>query len=184
MHQIAGVATQLKEAMTPEFKQYVKQVRANCVAMCSKLTSYGYSIATGGSDNHLILWDLKPQGTNGSKIQTICDACNITLNKNAVLGDRSALTPGGVRIGTPALTTRGLDEAAFVKVAEFLHEAVTLAIKIQGSAPKITMKEFTAAVEASAEVKDLKFAVQSFITQYPMPGFDTATMRYKTVVHE
>jgi glycine hydroxymethyltransferase len=184
MHQIAGVATQLKEVMTPEFKQYAKQVRANAAALADKLSSLGYSIATGGTENHLVLWDLKPQGTNGSKIQTICDACNITLNKNAVLGDRSALTPGGVRIGAPALTTRGLNQDGFVKVAEFLHQAVQIALKIQGSAAKITMKDFTEAVNKSAEVKDLKFAVQSFITQYPMPGFDTSTMRYKHVVHE
>merc|ERR1719331_1099753 len=184
MHQIAGVATQLKEVMTPEFKQYAKQVRANAAALADELSSLGYSIATGGTENHLVLWDLKPQGTNGSKIQTICDACNITLNKNAVLGDRSALTPGGVRIGAPALTTRGLNQDGFVKVAEFLHQAVQIALKIQGSAAKITMKDFTEAVNKSAEVKDLKFAVQSFITQYPMPGFDTSTMRYKHVVHE
>jgi glycine hydroxymethyltransferase len=184
MHQIAGVATQLKEVMTPEFKEYAKQVKANAAALADKLTSLGYTIATGGTENHLVLWDLKPQGTNGSKIQTVCDACNITLNKNAVLGDRSALTPGGVRIGAPALTTRGLKEDGFIKVAEFLHNAVQIALKIQGSAPKITMKEFTDAVNKSPEVKDLKFAVQTFITQYPMPGFDTATMRYKTVVHE
>lgn len=184
MHQIAGVATQLKEVATPEFKQYSKQVRANCRAMAAKLMELGYSIATGGTDNHLILWDLKPQGTNGSRIQTICDACSITLNKNAVLGDRSALTPGGVRIGAPALTTRGLDEAGFVKVAEFLHQAVSLALQISNSGAKMTMKEFEVAVKESAEVKDLKFAVQTFITQYPMPGFDTATMKYKTVIHE
>ena len=59
------------------------------------------------TDNHLVLWDLKPQNLTGSKMQTVCDHCSITLNKNAVLGDKSALTPGGVRVGTPALTTRG-----------------------------------------------------------------------------
>lgn len=99
VHQIAGVATQLKEVMTPEFKEYARQVRANACALGEKLSSLGYTIATGGTDNHLVLWDLKPQSLNGAKLQTVCDNCSITLNKNAVLGDRSALTPGGVRIG-------------------------------------------------------------------------------------
>jgi glycine hydroxymethyltransferase len=94
-HQIAGIATQLKEVATEEFKQYSKQVRANARALADQLkTKYGYTLATGGTDNHLVLWDLKPQGLNGAKMQTVCDNCSITLNKNAVLGDRSALTPG------------------------------------------------------------------------------------------
>jgi len=179
MHQIAGVATQLKEVATPEFKEYARQVRANATALGSKLISLGYTIATGGTDNHLVLWDLKPQNLNGAKMQTVCDNCSITLNKNAVLGDRSALTPGGVRIGAPALTTRGLKEEGFVKVAEFLHQAVCIALKIQES--NKTMKDFEAAVKASPEVKALKFAVQSYITQFPMPGFDVATMRYRSI---
>ena len=102
MHQIAGIATQLKEVNTPEFKAYSVQVRANASALANKLISLGYTIATGGTENHLVLWDLKPQQLNGSKVQTVCDNCSITLNKNAVLGDKSALTPGGVRIGKRA----------------------------------------------------------------------------------
>jgi glycine hydroxymethyltransferase len=122
---------------------------------------------------------LKPQGLNGAKMQTVCDNCSITLNKNTVLGDKSALTPGGVRIGAPALTTRGLKEAEFRQVADFLHEAVKIALKIQTTAK--TMKEFEAAVVASADVKSLKTAVQTFITKFPMPGFDVETMKYKEI---
>jgi glycine hydroxymethyltransferase len=178
VHQIAGVATQLKEVATESFKEYCAQVRANARALADQLTSvHGYTLATGGTDNHLILWDLKPQGLNGSKMQTLCDNCAITLNKNAVLGDRSALTPGGVRIGAPALTTRGLKEVHFRQVADFLHQAVQISLSIQASTK--TMKEFEAAVKSSPEVKALKLAVSSFITQFPMPGFDVATMRYK-----
>ena len=179
-HQIAAVATQLKEVATPAFKAYSRQVRANAQAAADQLvTKHGYTLATGGTDNHLILWDLKPQGLSGSKMQTICDHASITLNKNAVLGDRSALTPGGVRIGSPALTTRGLNEADFRQVADFLHTAVQIALKIQETTK--TMKEFEAAVKASAEVKALRKAVQHFITRFPMPGFDVASMRYKTL---
>merc|ERR1712115_761888 len=137
-HQIAGVATQFKEVMSPEFKEYAVQVRKNAKAVGAKLISLGYSIATGGTDNHLILWDLKPQKITGSKFEKICDAVSITLNKNCVPGDRSAVTPGGVRIGAPALTTRKFVEKDFEQVAVFLHEALQVALKIQEeSGPKL-----------------------------------------------
>lgn len=179
VHQIAGIATQLKEVNSPAFKEYAKQVRANAQAMAGQLTKLGYTLATGGTENHLVLWDLKPQSLNGAKMQTVCDNCSITLNKNAVLGDKSALFPGGVRVGACALTTRGLKEADFAKVADFLAEAANIALKIQVTAK--AGKEFEAAVKASPDVKALKVAVQTFITKFPMPGFDVETMRYKHI---
>merc|ERR1719410_331268 len=130
-HQIAGIATQLKEVCTPEFKVYSQQVKANASALAEKLQSKGYKMATGGTENHLVLWDLKPQGITGSKYEKICDAVCITLIKNCVPGDRSAVTPGGVRIGAPALTTRKFVEKDFEKVGEFLDKALKLALSIQ-----------------------------------------------------
>ena len=179
-HQIAGVATQLKEVMTPAFVQYSKQVRANAKAIAAKLVSYGYSLATGGTDNHLVLWDLKPQGITGSKFEKICDAICITLNKNCVPGDRSAITPGGVRIGTPALTTRGFTEADFEQVATFLHEGLLIALEIQQeSGPKL--KDFVALMDSNEKIAALKLKVNEFATQFPMPGFDVNEMRNKTL---
>lgn len=181
VHQIAGVATQLKEVATPYFKEYSHQVVMNAQALADQLTSkYGYTLATGGTENHLVLWDLKPQGITGSKMQTVCDNCSITLNKNAVLGDKSALTPGGVRIGTPALTTRGLDEAGFRYVGDLLHRAVQIAIETQKTSGT-KLKDFEAAVKVAPEVKALKKDCQAFITKFPMPGFDVETMKYKTI---
>jgi glycine hydroxymethyltransferase len=181
MHQIAGIATQLKEVCSPDFKEYSHQVVLNCQALADQLTNvHKYTLATGGTDNHLVLWDLKPQNLTGSKMQTICDFCAITLNKNAVLGDKSALTPGGVRIGTPALTTRGLKEVEFRQVADFLHRAVQIALKLQETSGKL-LKDFENALEKSAEAKALKHDVQAFITQFPMPGFDVTTMKYRTI---
>lgn len=98
-HQIAAVATQLKEVATPEFKQYAQQVRANAKALAERLKEKGYKLVTDGTENHLVLWDLRPQGVTGSKIEFLCDKANITINKNAVNGDKSALSPGGVRLG-------------------------------------------------------------------------------------
>eukprot|EP01041_Mallomonas_annulata_P001115 gene1115-2174_t len=180
VHQIAGVATQLKEVATDSFKEYAKQVRLNAKALGEQLVSHGYTLATGGTDNHLVLWDLRPQGLNGAKMQVMCDNCSITLNKNAVPGDRSALSPGGVRVGACALTTRGLNEADFRKIADFLHQAVQLALGIQTSVGTLT-KNYDPAVKASADVKALRIAVQTFITAFPMPGFDATTMRYKSI---
>lgn len=177
-HQIAGVATQLKEVMTPEFKQYIQQVKKNASALADKLTSMGYKIATGGTENHLVLWDLKPQKITGSKFEKTCDAVNITLNKNCVPGDRSAVTPGGVRIGAPALTTRKMVEADFEKIAEFLVRALNISLAIQvKSGPKL--KDFVAILnEENADVEALRAEVNAFATSFPMPGFDPSSMKY------
>ena len=177
-HQIAGVATQLKEVCTPEFKQYSQQVKANAQALANKLTSLGYKIASGGTENHLVLWDLKPQGLTGSKYEKTCDAVCITLNKNCVPGDRSAVTPGGVRIGAPALTTRKMDEGDFEQIAQFLHEALQISLKIQEkTGPKL--KDFVPALENNEEVKALRAKVNAFATTFPMPGFDPKEMKYQ-----
>lgn len=177
-HQIAGVATQLKEVATPEFKLYSAQVMSNAKALADKLTSMGYSMASGGTENHLVLWDLKPIGLTGSKFEKICDAVSITLNKNCVPGDRSAITPGGVRIGTPALTTRTMAESDFEQIAQFLHEACQLALKIQeASGPKL--KDFILAFDGNTDILNLKKKVHEFATTFPMPGFDPKTMKYK-----
>lgn len=180
VHQIAAIATQLKDVMSDEFKAYARQIRANSRALGEALMSKGYVLSTGGTQNHLLLWDLRPAGLTGSKMQTICDACGITLNKNTVPGDVSALTPGGVRIGSPALTTRGLKEEHFQQVAEFLHQAVLVATEIQKTTGK-TLNAFKEAVEHNQEVKDIRRAVMVFITQFPMPGFDVETMKYKSL---
>ena len=181
VHQIAGIATQLKEVNTESFKQYAKQVRANAAALGDQLTKvHGYTLATGGTENHLVLWDLKPQNLTGSKMQTVCDNCSITLNKNAVLGDKSALTPGGVRLGACALTTRGFNEDHFRQVADFLHQAVQISLNLQATSGKL-LKDFEIAVKVSPEVKALRMAVQKFVTQFPMPGFDHSSMKYKEI---
>jgi len=179
-HQIAGVATQLKEAMTPEFKVYSKQVKLNAAALGAKLVSLGYTLATGGTDNHLILWDLKPQGITGSKFEKVCDAVCITLNKNCVPGDKSAVTPGGVRIGAPALTTRKMVESDFEQIGVFLDAALKIALKLQEkSGPKL--KDFVALLDGNEEIEALKVEVNKFATSFPMPGFDPTTMKYNTI---
>merc|ERR1712194_248037 len=171
-HQIAGVATQLKEVMGDEFKVYSQQVKANAAALANRLqTKYGYKMASGGTENHLVLWDLKPKGITGSKYEKACDHVCITLNKNCVPGDRSAVTPGGVRIGAPALTTRKLVESDFEKVGDFLDKALKLALSIQEkSGPKL--KDFVKLMNVSEEAVALKKEIEDFAIGFPMPGFD------------
>jgi len=170
-HQIAGVATQLKEVMTEEFKDYSVQVIKNAQALAATLVSKGYKLATGGTENHLVLWDLKPCKITGSKFEKMCDHVCITLNKNCVPGDRSAVTPGGVRIGAPALTTRKLVESDFEKVGDFLDKALKLALSIQEkSGPKL--KDFVKLMNVSEEAVALKKEIEDFAIGFPMPGFD------------
>lgn len=82
-------------------------MKKNAKALAEELMNRGHKLITNGTDNHLLLLDVRPHGLTGSKLEKACDAVHITLNKNTIIGDKSAMTPGGVRIGTPAVTTRG-----------------------------------------------------------------------------
>ena len=117
-HIIAAKAICLKEAMQPEFKEYAANVVSNAKVMASALLEEGFDLVTGGTDNHLMLADLRPMGITGKELQTRCDANHITLNKNAIPGDpeRPSVT-SGVRIGTAAVTTRGLGGEEMKKIA-------------------------------------------------------------------
>ena len=168
---IAAIAVALKQAASPEFKLYAQQIRKNAVALGDRLKEHGYKLVTNGTANHLVLWDLRPNGLTGSKMEKICDALNITLNKNAVHGDVSALTPGGVRVGLNPLTSRSAKEQESIQVADFLHEAVQIALNIQKTSGKM-MKEFVLALEGNKEIEDLRKRVTAFARSLPMPGFD------------
>jgi glycine hydroxymethyltransferase len=179
-HQIAAVATQLKEVMTPEFKVYVQQVKKNAAALGAYLQSKGHVMCTGGTDNHMIVWDLRPHGLTGSKFQTITDRCHITLNKNCVPGDRSAHSPSGCRIGANALTTRGFKEAEFEKVGDLLIRCLELALKIQSESGK-QLVDFVAKLDGNPEIEAIKAEVFALATQFPMPGFDINDLKFKSV---
>ena len=169
------MAVALRAAATPEFKEYQKQVIANARALAGRLQSLGYTIVSGGTDNHLILVDLKPSGIDGARVQTVLDLVSITLNKNSVPGDSSAVVPGGIRVGTPALTTRGFREADFERVAEFIDRGVKIALDLKASTPApAKLKEYIAHANgtgaAREDVKQLKKEVEEFATSFPMPG--------------
>ena len=183
-HQIAGLAVQLKEVQSKAFEEYSKQVVSNAKVLAEALMERGYKLATGGTDNHLVLWDLRPTGFSGSKAQLLYDKCAITLNKNAVHGDKSAMNPGGVRLGSPALTSRGFVESDFVQVAEFLHRGLQIGLEIQ----KVTGKklvDFTPALSSNRALEDLRREVEEFADRFDMPGNGTDILaREQSLVQE
>jgi glycine hydroxymethyltransferase len=107
-HTISALATALKQALTPEYKDYQFQVIKNCKSLAAALQSKGYNLVGGGTDNHLVLVDLKKSraGLDGARVERVLELVNIAANKNTIPGDVSAMTPGGIRMGTPALTSR------------------------------------------------------------------------------
>merc|ERR1712007_106135 len=157
-HQIGALAAQLLEVSTPDFVEYSKKVVSNAQALAAELMSKGHKLASDGTDNHLVLWDLRPHGLTGSKVEKVCEICSISLNRNAVHGDASALSPGGVRIGSPAMTTRGCTVDDFKQIGHFLDQCCQIALKIQQAKGK-KLKDFEAGLEENADVKALKSEV-------------------------
>jgi len=174
-HAIGGVAIALKQAMSPEFREYQTQVLANAKAMASALMGKQYRLVSDGTDNHLVLVNLKAsKGIDGARVETVCDKVMITLNKNSVPSDTSALVPGGVRLGAPALTSRGFKEEHFTKTIDFVDEAVDIAKAVQGKSKKLAdFKAVLASDEAiNAQCASLKSRVNEFASQFPMPGHE------------
>merc|ERR1712232_838558 len=168
-HQIGGLAVQLLEVQSDDFKKYSKQVKENANILADTLEAKGHKLASDGTDNHLVLWDLRPHGLTGSKVEKVCEVCSISLNRNAVAGDASALSPGGVRIGSPAMTTRGCSTEDFKQIAFFLDRCYTIALKIQAEKGK-KLKDFEAAIPADADVAALKKEVEAWASRFGYPG--------------
>ena len=126
MHVIAAKAVAFKEALEPGFADYGMQVIKNAQRLAARLQSHGYHIVSGGTDNHLFLVDLRNKGLTGKDAQEALDRAGITVNKNGVpFDDKSPLITSGIRIGTPALTTRGMKEAEMDRVGDFIHEVLS-----------------------------------------------------------
>jgi len=125
-HVIAAKAVALKEAMTEEFKNYQIQILKNAKALSSRLMERGFRLVSGGTDNHLILIDLRNKGITGKDAEKRLDSLNITCNKNAIPFDtQSPMVTSGIRLGTPAVTTRGFKEEDMIEVADIIHDALT-----------------------------------------------------------
>jgi glycine hydroxymethyltransferase len=154
-HTTAAIAVALREAAQPEFGTYAHQVVANARALAAALLERGYSLVSGGTDNHLILMDLTPQGIAGKPAAKALDRAGIEVNYNTVPFDpRKPFDPSGIRIGTPSITTRGLGEQHMAQVAAWMDEAIAAATKDDEEAIE----------RIAGEVRDL-------LEQFPMPGW-------------
>jgi len=170
---IGGVAVGLKMANSEQFREYQQQVLKNSHRMAEALVAKGYSLVSGGTDNHLVLLDLRPRGIDGARVEKVLEASFITVNKNSVPGDKSALVPGGLRLGAPALTSRGFEEDDFSRVVDFMDEGIQIAIEAKPKTKKIV--EFIEFInkdeETKKKIENLQNRVENFARGFPIPGF-------------
>jgi glycine hydroxymethyltransferase len=151
-HQTAAIAVALREAATPEFTEYGKQIVRNAKTLAAELSAKGYELVTGGTDNHLLLVDLTNKGVIGADAEVALGKAGITVNKNTVPFDpRPPFNPSGIRLGTPALTTRGMKEDEMRQVAAWIDAAIT-------------------AHSDDAKLASIHEEVQSFTKVFPLPG--------------
>jgi glycine hydroxymethyltransferase len=124
-HVIASKAVAFGEALTPEYQTYIKQVRSNAQAMAAAFMNLGYQIISGGTDNHLMLIDLRNKGISGKAAENVLIKADITINKNMVpFDDKSPFVTSGIRIGTPAITSRGLKEEHMITIVGFIDQVL------------------------------------------------------------
>lgn len=192
-HTIAALSVALKQAQTPEFRAYQEQVLKNAQSLAKRLAEprgkggLGYTLVSGGTENHLVLADLKPQGIDGGRVERVLELVGVAANKNTVPGDRSALVPGGLRMGTPAMTTRGFVEEDFSRVADIVDRAVSIAQRVDKRCKKEaeekgegknagklkTFLEFLGNGENETEIIQLRSEVADWVGTYPLPWADT-----------
>jgi glycine hydroxymethyltransferase len=169
MNAIAAIAVALKEAATPEFREYVERVRDNAAALAERLAALGHVIVSGGTDNHLLLVNVRADGLTGSKVERALELAAIYVNKNSIYGDKSALTPGGIRLGSPCLTSRGFQTKHFEQIGDFVHRAIDIAQRLQTETGSL-LKNFLPALEQSKEIAALRQDVFALGSQFPIPG--------------
>mmetsp|Transcript_32303 Transcript_32303/g.97088 ORF Transcript_32303/g.97088 Transcript_32303/m.97088 type:complete len:468 (+) Transcript_32303:162-1565(+) len=172
-HTITALATALKQCQAPGYKAYQEQVMANSSAMADALLKKGYALVSGGTDNHLVLVDLKnSKKIDGARVEAVLELANIACNKNTIPGDKSALSPGGVRLGAPALTTRGFVQGDFETVVDFFDRGVKIALDIKAEGGKL--KDFRAKLKEpghAGTIGQLKKDVSAFASGFPTVGF-------------
>ena len=172
-HTITALAVALKQAMTPEFKQYQQQVIKNSKALEVEFKRLGYKLVADGTDSHMVLLDLRQQALDGARVEAVLEQVNIACNKNSIPGDKSALTPCGIRIGAPAMSTRGMGEEDFKRIARYIDTCIGICKEVQKSLPKEAnkLKDFKAKVAGGEvqEIYELKKEISSWAGTFPLP---------------
>jgi len=171
---IGGVAVAMKQAQSVAFKEYQLQTMSNARAMSDALKIKGFEIVSGGTDNHLCLVDLTSKGIDGARMERVAELSHITFNKNTVPHDKSALNPSGIRLGAPAMTSRGLVESDFEQIVEYLDDAVQIAQYAKQHTKKLKdFKEFIITDEKTVSmISALRKRVEEFGGQFTMPGLE------------
>lgn len=169
---IAGIATAMKQAQSTEFRDYQQQTVRNAQRLCKGLMERGYDIATGGTDVHLALVDLRNVQITGARAEYILEEISIACNKNTVPGDKSALNPSGIRLGTPALTTRGLVETDIDRVVAFIDRGLKLSKEISNvsGAKLVDFKAACHSEQFSGKIAALRNEVEEFGSTFELPG--------------
>lgn len=192
-HTITALAVALHQAQQPEFKDYQRQVMENAKSLAARLGGsketggLGYNIVSGGTDNHLVLVDLKDKSIDGARVERILELVGVATNKNTVPGDKSAMKPGGVRMGTPAMTTRGFQASDFKRVADIVHRAVNITKMLDTKAKEAAdksgrknpgslnaFKEYVKEGEEVVEIVELRREVEDWVGTFPLPWDKTS----------
>lgn len=172
-HTITALSVALKQAATPEFRQYQEQVIKNSKALESEFKALGHKLVSDGTDSHMVLLDLRSKALDGARVEAVLEQINIACNKNSIPGDKSALTPYGIRIGAPAMTSRGMGEEDFKRIARYIDQSIKICKSVQGELPKEAnkLKDFKAKVasETVSEILDLRKEVAQWASSFPLP---------------
>lgn len=172
-HTITALAVALKQANTPEFKAYQQQVVDNAKALENEFKKLGHVLVSDGTDSHMVLLDLRQFSLDGARVEAVLELMNIACNKNAIPGDKSALTPCGIRIGTPAMTSRGFGTKDFERVASYIDQAIKICKEVQGELPKEAnrLKDFKAKVTSGEvdKINNLKSEIKEWASTFPLP---------------
>ena len=172
-NQTAAIAVSLKEASTPAFKKYGAQIVKNSKKLAQELIKYDFNLVSGGSDNHLILIDLRNKGVSGKVAAIALEVAGIVLNMNGVPFDTNPpLWPSGIRLGTPAITTRGMKEKEMIRVAKWINEAIEevkhYQLPLEKEARKEFMKKFRSEVVKNKNLLRIAKEVKSLCQNYPI----------------
>jgi glycine hydroxymethyltransferase len=182
------LAVALHQAQTKQFKDYQRTVIENAKALAARLGGdknsggLGYNIVSGGTDNHLVLVDLKDKDIDGARVERILELVGVAANKNTVPGDKSAMKPGGLRMGSPAMTTRGFNPEDFKRVADIVHRAVNITKMLDGKAKEAAeksgrknpgsvaaFKEYVKDGEEAVEIVELRREVEDWVGTFALP---------------
>ena len=187
-HTIAALAVALHQAQTPAFRDYQQTVLLNARALAERLGAakekggLGYEVVSGGTDNHLVLLDLRGRAIDGARVERVLELVGVAANKNTVPGDRSAMRPGGLRMGAPAMTTRGFAPEDFRRVAEIVDRAVRIAQRLDGAAREdakakgrkapgsvAAFVEYVGSGDEVREIVELRREVEEWVSTFSMP---------------